>query len=185
MYFVQRHPLEGLLPAHPPAPKADHLSILPDPVLLSVLVKPGDEAVIADISTGVSRRFCGPSEWLLLCDDASREPLADRLSAAGVRWLDQTHGYVVVQLCGPHARAILAKGLAVDLHPASFPVGQSANALCGQVQVNIARVSDDGFELVVRRSYASFFFQDIMQAGREFSLTAGFAAAAPLTGAAI
>jgi heterotetrameric sarcosine oxidase gamma subunit len=60
------------------------------------------------------------------------------------------------------------------MHPSVFKVGQAANALCGQVQVNLACVAQDAFELAVMRSYASFLFQDVMVAGKEFSLTAAF-----------
>jgi heterotetrameric sarcosine oxidase gamma subunit len=172
MYFIQRHPLENLLSAQAPAlaPGADHLRILPKPTIVSVLAAPEVVSTMADVSP----RFCGPSECLLLADETELDRLATRLKEAGVSWVDQTHAYVVARLCGPNARTILATGIAVDLHPATFSIGQSANVLCGQVQVNLARVGEDAFELVVGRSYARFFFAAIMQAGRAFSLTAAF-----------
>lgn len=179
VYFSQRHPLEDLLPARAPAQNADHLRIVPRPTLFSVLMAPGDDARITQLSATLqtlSTRSCGPSEWLLLSEDIGSEALGRSLTVAGVRWVDQTHAYVVAQLSGPNARGILAKGIAVDLHPDAFTVGQSANALCGQITVNLARVQEDAFELVVRRSYARFFFEDLLQAGREFGLSAAFGA---------
>jgi heterotetrameric sarcosine oxidase gamma subunit len=172
MYFIQRHPLEDVLPAHAAAVNADHLTVLLRPTVLSVLAQADTPKVLPDVSV----RACGPLEWLMVSEEIGADALGRSLTAEGVQWVDQTHAYAVVRLSGPNARAILAKGIAVDLHPAAFTIGQSANALCGQIHVNLACVGDDVFELMVPRSYASFFFQDIMQAGREFSLSAAFGA---------
>lgn len=173
MYFIQRHPLEDLLPGQPPEPAADHLTVLLRPTVLTVLASKAQIDGLPALQ-GVSLRQCGPMEWLLVSDDINSDAVGRNLTEAGLRWVDQSNGYAVVRLSGPHARAILAKGMGVDLHPASFALGDSANALCGQVHVNLARVAENTFELAVMRSYASFFFQTLMQSGKEFCLTAAF-----------
>ncbi len=177
MYFIQRHPLEDVLPSQMIEQAADHMTVLLRPTVFSVLAASGAEVAVARTLAAlqdVSVRRCGPAEWLLICENLGRDALARSLKDAALRFVDQTHAYAVVRLSGPHVRTILAKGTGVDLHRDVFAVGQSANALYGQVHINLARVGDDMFELAVVRSYADFFFQDLMQAGREFGLTAAF-----------
>ncbi|WP_321377543.1 sarcosine oxidase subunit gamma family protein [Rhizobium sp.] len=173
MYFIQRHPLEDLLPSQPPEPGADHLTVLLRPTVFSAFATQAESDGLRTLQ-GVSARSCSPLEWLLISEDLGAQALGRSLNTAGLRWVDQSHAYVVVRLRGPNARAILAKGVGADLHPSVFAVGQSANALCGQVQVNLACVGEDTFELAMMRSYASFAFQDLMLGGKEFALTAAF-----------
>lgn len=177
MYFIQRHPLEELLPTQIATPGADHLTVLLRPTVLSVLaVLKETECAAAALNTlqDVSVRVCGPAEWLLVSEDMGGKVLGRSLDAANLRWVDQSHAYVVVRLSGPNARTILAKGIGADLYPSAFAVGQSTNALFAQTQVNLARIAEDTFEMAVLRSHASFFFQELLLAGKEFSLTAAF-----------
>lgn len=177
MYFIQRHPLEELLPTQIVTPGADHLTVLLRPTVFSVLALAKEtERAAAALNTlkDVSVRVCGPAEWLLVSEDMGGKVLGRSLDAANLRWVDQSHAYVVVRLSGPNARTILAKGLGADLHPLAFAVGQSTNALFAQTQVNLARIAEDRFEMAVLRSHASFFFQELLLAGKEFSLTAAF-----------
>lgn len=173
MYFIQRHALEDLLSGQPPEPAADHLTVLLRPTVFSVFATEAESDGLKALQ-GLSARFCGPMEWLLISDSIGQEALGRNLTAMGLRWVDQTHGYVVLRLSGPNARTVLAKGTGADLHVSVFGVGTSANVLFGQVHVNLACVAEDTFELVVMRSYASFAFQDLMLAAKEFCLTAAF-----------
>jgi sarcosine oxidase subunit gamma len=88
--------------------------------------------------------------------------------------VDQSDGRAVFRLAGPNARSILAKGIGLDLHPAVFALGGSANVLCGHIPVNLARTDENAFELIVARSYAESLFDDLMRMGRAFDLTAAF-----------
>lgn len=175
MDFIQRHPLEDLMPTPAPASlrDGDHMSILRRPAVLSIIAAPEALSALPD---GVLR-ICGPSECLLVLNETELDVVTAELKSAGVPWVDQSHASVVARLSGPNARAVLAKGTAVDLHPAVFSINQSTNTLYGQVRINLTRIADDVFELVVPRSYARFFFEDILQAGWSFSLTAAFAQA--------
>lgn len=175
MDFIQRHPLEDLLSTPAPASLSgvDHISVLRRPAVLSIMAAPEALSALPD---GVLRIY-GPSECLLVLNETELGAVTAHLKNAGVPWVDQSHAYVVARLSGPNARAVLAKGTAVDLHPAAFSIKQSTNTLYGQVRVNLTRIADDAFEIVVPRSYARFFFEDMLQAGRSFSLTAAFAQA--------
>ena len=106
----------------------------------------------------------------------AREPSAQSFAAlAETAYIfDQSDGRVVMRLSGPNVRRILAKGVAVDLHPSVFAIGTSSNVLCGHISVNLARTGENEFELIVMRSFAETLFDDLRLMGREFDLSADF-----------
>ena len=72
----------------------------------------------------------GPDEWLVLCPRAQEPGLV-----AGLRKELEGHsgaaapignGTVLLDITGPQGRALLAKGSAIDLHPAAFAPGRCA-----------------------------------------------------------
>ena len=68
----------------------------------------------------------GPGQWLAVSETLANEALArdlgERLSGlASIS--DQSGGRTVLRLSGPRARAVLAKGLPIDLHPRAFAPG--------------------------------------------------------------
>lgn len=180
MTFVSRHPLEGVLSAAPGAPGLNHLSVPHGRALWSVLAHRGREAAVGEALAaidGLSPRVCGPQEWLAVADATEAGRVGAALAAIeGASVVEQGDGRTVFSLSGPHARALLAKGTAVDLHPAAFAVGRSANALVFHVAGNIARVGENSYEIVVMRSFAPWVFEELTLLGREFGLTAGFGA---------
>jgi len=146
-----------------------------------VLGRAGDQAGVLNslkAISDVSIRDVGPREWFVVSDILGAESVARDLFAldpAVVSFLEQSDGRVVLRISGPSVRRILAKCVAVDLHPEVFAEGQSANMLCCHVSANVARTGADHFEIIVPRSYAGHVFEEIMEMGREFALTAGFA----------
>ncbi|MGA7539837.1 MAG: sarcosine oxidase subunit gamma family protein [Steroidobacteraceae bacterium] len=82
-----------------------------------------------------------PGRWLLL--ESRREP---GMSAA--RWesdctatataVDLTSAFRVLDVAGPAAREVLARGCRLDLHPAAFPAGRAARTIMAQVPVILA-----------------------------------------------
>jgi sarcosine oxidase subunit gamma len=69
---------------------------------------------------------------------------------------------------GPKARALLAKGTAVDLHPQQFPIGMSAMTQMAHVGVHLTRVGADAFELSVFRGFAESFWNWLAEQALEF-----------------
>ena len=61
--------------------------------------------------------------------------------------VDQSHGRVAIVIAGAKARAVLAKGTAVDLDPSRFRPGQVAATQMAHVGVHITAVAPDAFEL--------------------------------------
>ncbi|WP_455270588.1 sarcosine oxidase subunit gamma [Rhizobium herbae] len=178
--YISRHPLTDLLPLEPGIRAVDHLEIPRAQAIVSVLAVAGEEADAAAVlaaSGGVTIRFAGPGEWLVLSQSETPDGLHRALSlllAETAYIVDQSDGRVVFRLSGPNVRRILAKGITSDLHPTVFETGTSSNVLCGHISVNLARTGENEFELIVMRSFAVALFDDLRVMGREFDLSADF-----------
>jgi len=179
--YADRHALEAFVPVDVQA-GADHLAVAARQALVFVLAASGQEAAVGSLlasDADVSARFCAPGEWLVVSGLQTPELLHQALAALlgdMAHCIDQSHGRVLLRLTGPNARAILAKGVGVDLHASAFPIGQSANVLCGHISVNLARVGENEFEIVVMRSFAESLLHDLHAMGRAFDLTTAFVA---------
>jgi sarcosine oxidase subunit gamma len=123
--------------------------------------------------------WLGPDQWLLVCppDDSAlfigslQEALADSDCAI----TDVSDGRTALCLEGPSARAVLAKGCPLDLHPRAFPPGSCAQTLLGKAAVLIHLVGDDpasgpAFEVYVARSFAEYLWAWLEDAGREYGV---------------
>jgi sarcosine oxidase subunit gamma len=179
--FVNKHPLEDHLAGFEVGPNPNHLAIVRNPAIFSILAHTGHSewvrAALAAIAN-VSVREVGPEEWLVVSETLPAESLGRDLAgldAGKLSFFDQSDGRTLLRISGPSVRRVLAKCVAVDLRPSSFAEGRSANMLCCHVSANVARTGPDSFEIVVMRSYAGTVFDEMMEMGREFALTAGFA----------
>lgn len=142
--------------------------------LLQVIARPGHERETGRIlgldlpgepNTGKTvdaiRVFClRPADWLIVMDDAPGRAGGVAVEARGrlaghAAAIDQSHGRVVLELSGDGARALLQKGLNVDLHPSEFPEGSLAQAGLGGIAVMVHAVTASSFELYVARSFAA------------------------------
>ena len=81
---------------------------------------------------------------------------------------DQSHGLTGFVVSGPNCRDVLAKGCAVDLDPAQFPVGACAATQMEHIPVHLRHADDDAFELLVPTSYALSFWEFIAEMALEF-----------------
>jgi heterotetrameric sarcosine oxidase gamma subunit len=180
--FTSRHVLEDHISGFEARPNPNHLAIVRQPVIFSVLAHGGHEdwtraALLA--MPDVSVRNVGPGEWLIVSESLGVESLErdfSILDAGRVSFFEQSDGRTLLRISGPSVRKILAKCVPVDLHPNVFAEGQSGTMLCCHVSANVARTAADTFEIAVMRSFAGTVFAEIMEMGREFALTAGFAA---------
>jgi sarcosine oxidase, subunit gamma len=104
--------------------------------------------------------WLGPDEWLVT-DPTASASLESELRTAVV-----SHGGAVVDQSGQrmsvlvtgHARGLLAKGAAIDLHPTVFPSGSAVQTFLGQTIVVFLARSRDGsrIELLIRSSFARY-----------------------------
>ena len=161
--------------------RENHLAVHRTTAIAAVLAAPGQTAEAAGILVAngeFEARFCGPGEWLVLSEAHAPETLVAELSVRLGDFafvVDQSHGRVVLTLSGPDAARILANGVAVDLHPDAFPAGRAANVLCNHLSLNLARTSDERFDLTVMRSFAEALVEDIKIMARSHDLSVDFA----------
>jgi heterotetrameric sarcosine oxidase gamma subunit len=178
--YTSRHPLEGRIPLDPGIRAVDHLEVPRRQAIVTVMAADGEETAVAAALTTMSEaslRSVGPGEWLVVSQSETPDGLLRSLSlvlADTAYALDQSDGRIVLRLSGPNVRRILAKGVAIDLHPSVFAIGAASNLLCGHVSVNLARTGENEFELIVTRSLAESLFDDLRLMGREFGLSVDF-----------
>ncbi|MDO4232118.1 MAG: sarcosine oxidase subunit gamma family protein [Lautropia sp.] len=83
---------------------------------------------------------------------------------------DQSSAYSVLQLHGPHAIDVLAKGTPLDLHPSVLPKGKCAQTHWFRASVLLRPLGNNGdaWEIIVRRSFADSTARMLMDAMQEY-----------------
>lgn len=169
--FIARHPLAESAPHGIEMPGANHFELIDTARIHSVLAFRGADlevvGTLARLPAGQVRNV-GPGEWLLVSGDAAQAPAVE-----GAMAVDQSHGRTLFHLSGPDCIAILMRGVAVDIAGGAMPVGSSASMNFGHLSINLARVADNAFELIIPRSFAESLYHHVRQAGRAFGLTFG------------
>lgn len=119
----------------------------------------------------------GPGAWLACREHggyAFSESLAETLSGlASVT--DQSDAFAVLRLSGPRVKAVLAKGVFLDLADEAFPHGHAAATQCGHVGVTLWRLAseeagDPVYEVAMFRSYAESFWHWLSLNAAEYGL---------------
>ena len=127
----------------------------------------------ANTFTAGRHRVCwlGPDEWLIVTGAERAWDLGSELSEA----LDGFHaavndvssGNVELLVSGVHARTVLAKGCAMDLHSRVFATGQCAQTGLGRAAVLLAAAGDPStYAIVVRRSLSEYLRRWLANAAR-------------------
>lgn len=137
----------------------------------------GIRVPLAPNTTAETERYAafwlGPNEWYLRTEpDAGAETAAvleGALAEVSAAVNDGSSGVATLALEGAHARHVLEKGCTLDLHPRVFGVGQCAQTLLAKAAV-IIRPTGDGYELIVRRSFADYLYAWIADAADEFAM---------------
>lgn len=126
--------------------------------LATVMARKGVDPEAIRAAAGVCLRPTGPATWLAV-SDAPDETLSERLTGlASVS--DQSGGYVVYSLKGPAARALLQRGVFIDLDPSVFGPGSVSVTMIAHMGVIVWRPeTEDGFELALFRSFAQSFLR--------------------------
>jgi sarcosine oxidase subunit gamma len=97
---------------------------------------------IVAAAAGVRVYWLGPDEWLVIgpVDEAA---LAAVVRPAGGAVVEVSGQRTVIEISGPYAREVLAKGCALDLHPRVVSAGFAVPTLLAHVPV-IIEVRDQG-----------------------------------------
>jgi sarcosine oxidase subunit gamma len=109
----------------------------------------------------------GPGHWLALQEARSSSfitTLCDRFG--GVAWVvDQSGAYRVFKVDGPKSRALLQRGVPIDLHPDAFGPDAVASTSIAHMTVVLWRLEGlNAFAVAVFRSYEASFLHWIDQA---------------------
>lgn len=150
------------------------LSVIHPLSIVAVIARQGKAKALADSLAGLKKLdllWAGPDQYYVqtqsLPDGALYADLKNRL--AGVASVsDQSHGRVAIRINGLKARALLAKGTPVDLHPDEFPVGKSVLTQMAHVSVHLTRTGTDEFTLSVFRGFSESFWEWLTSQAAEF-----------------
>lgn len=138
----------------------------------------GQELPVAPntVSGGDHRIYwLGPNEWLIVTAVTDALDLMTRLrdSFAGqhASVTDVSGGQVAIQLAGPDARDVLAKGCTLDFHSDNFSAGSCAQSGLAKANVLIGVVDDQpSYEIIVRRTFAEYLVLWLTHAVREYGV---------------
>jgi len=102
--------------------------------------------------------WLAPQTWLVASREHSSTALIAALESAcagrSCAIVDVSDSLVALQVSGPSAREILARGTGFDVRAASFAPGRSARVAFAQLPVLLRPIAEDDFELLVDRSAA-------------------------------
>lgn len=143
------------------------------------LVLPG-EPVTSASRGGLTAIWLGPDAWLITCPGPDvptyMASLREALHGVHAAITDVSDGRVALRISGPSARATLAKGCPLDLHPGAFRAGMAAQSLLAKASVLIHLVEDEAaatspaFDVYIGRSFAHYLFAWLEDAGREYGV---------------
>ena len=116
--------------------------------LATVMARKGADHTAILAAAGCPMIPTGPGTWLAL----GQPHLPADLAFVS----DQSGGYVVLRFTGPAARALLQKGVAIDLDPSAFGPGSAAVTVIAHIGVILWR-ADEGYDVAIFRSFAGSF----------------------------
>lgn len=137
-----------------------------------------DTATVAKTISGIAPdlatdlRQAAPGQWFWVGNVMlAQERVAEIIAALPpmLALTDQTHGRVRLRISGPQVRAVLAKGTMIDLADGAFAIGQSAMTQIGHIGAMITRTDDNGFDIMVLRSFAASLWHEIHQMAAEYN----------------
>ncbi len=119
---------------------------------------------------GVSFIWSGPGHWLIECADTAIGMDDVLTSVAGLASVfEQTDSRVVLELSGPRVRDVLAKGMPVDLHPASFQFGDVAVTSASHIGVQLWQcAASPAYRIAVARSFFESFWHALAMSASEY-----------------
>lgn len=139
--------------------------------IVTVIARAGQGEATAAALAGHAAQWAGPDQYIVLAEGRGEGALYRELKTklGGLASVtDQSHGRVIIRISGPKARAVLAKGTPVDLHPDQFAIGRSALTQMAHVGVHLTRAGEDAYDLSVFRGFSESFWEWITEQAEEF-----------------
>jgi heterotetrameric sarcosine oxidase gamma subunit len=125
------------------------------------------------VTHGGSRliRLSADQYWWIANEDTDLRRFAAELSPLSGAVTALSAGRVCLRVEGAWARDLLARGIAIDLHPAKFAIGQSAQTGLHHTGIFLERVANDSYELYVPRTFATSIRQWLTDASLPFGVS--------------
>lgn len=116
--------------------------------------------------------WTGPDEWMVYGDDADLAgKLAKALEDQHAAVTEVTEHHTLIRLSGRHARDVMVKGCAIDLHPRAFGPGQCAQSHIGRITVLFDQIDETPtYDILVRSSFAEYLWMYLEDAGLEYGV---------------
>ena len=125
-------------------------------------------------SGDTSLQWLGPDEWLLIVPGGTEfeveRKLREALAGQHVSLVNVSGGQTLLELRGPKVRELLMKSSSYDVHPSNFPVGKAVGTVFAKSQLVIRHTAEETWELLVRRSFADYFWLWLQDASAEYGL---------------
>ena len=114
----------------------------------------------------------GPNQWMVIDGGRATESLLVIIQSAvqkNAAVIDQSHGRVGLRLSGEHARAVLQKNCALDLHRRSFTPGNCALTVIAHIPALLIQLDDaPTYDMFINRSFARSFAHSVAHSCGEF-----------------
>lgn len=117
------------------------------------------------------RALClAPGDWLLEPRAGAAGGWRPRLAEQDLAVVDLGDGLATLEVGGPAARELLAKGCGLDLHPRAFPPGRCARTRFARIATVIECLDGpERFALTVARSQRHYLHDWLLDAAVEFA----------------
>lgn len=161
------------------------LELVERQALATIIVRRGEEAALdrliqerlgvtapatgrAAFSGDAGLVWSAPGQWLAVAAPGSLADLPECL--AGIAAVtDQSDGRALVRVSGPEARAMLMKGVTIDLHPSVFSAGSAAVTSVAHIGVQLWQADDaPTYLLAVPRGFVGSFWSWLIAAAAEY-----------------
>lgn len=173
--LTRRSPLQGFASRFAATPSTARISEEPFVSMVDVWVNPsGDAAVRTAAGADASVIWFGPQEVLVTSTvrvgEELEAALRDVVTELGGAAVDVSAQRTTLRLTGARARDVLAKGCSLDLHPAAFGLGVTAQTMLGQAAVVLIALAEDGtdYRILVRSSFAGHLADWLLDASGEY-----------------
>ncbi len=191
--LTPRSPLAGLRPGRHGRPDGAPGAVIEEPANLQMASLAAQKGGAAALEDAVQARFglalptaprwvgdarlaflwAGPEAWMAVAEGWPGALHADLAAVVGEHGsvTAQGDGRVVLRLSGPRVRDLLAKGMAIDLHPRVFTPGTTAISQFAHIGVQIRQLDETPrYELSAFRSYAGSLCHALIAAGAEYGV---------------
>jgi len=123
----------------------------------------------------ISLQWLAADEWLLIVPSGEEFATEQRLREAmpeGLHFsvVNVSGGQTLLELSGAKAQQVLMKSTVYDVHPRNFPIGKAVGSTFAKSQLLIRKTAEETWELVIRRSFADYFWAWLVDASAEYGL---------------